>query len=343
MITIPGFSPAVRWYRFRNAAERMGVTEIDLYDDGKFTRKNWAEDLAGYFAENGLSWDLVWTNLYTEPMQGILDALREYGAKVVVDVDDLFTAVPKGNLAHSHWHGRGRQQYTQLIKEADRVVTSTPYLADVHGAEVAYNFIEPSQWDFEARVKSDPDEVVILFSGGTGRAGDYMATAKPIKAAMDLPNTKMVFMGAFPEWALRYPAGKAIWCRWVPIELYPKMLRWIDPDIMVSPLEHNEFNLAKSNLKWLEAGAVGSAFVGERWGEYERTVEDGVTGVLAEGGQEWTDKLVWLCTNEAERAKIAKAGQAEVLRNWTWDKVGPLWERAVLGKVAAETEFERVA
>ena len=329
-VVIPGFTPAVRWFRFRNAAQRMGVPEIDLYGNKNFQGDYWAEAMAEYFAKHGTKWDFLWTNLYTDAMQAILSAMKELGADIVVDVDDLFSAVPKGNLAYSHWHGKGRQDYMRLIQEADRVVTSTPFLAGIHGAKVGPNYIEPAQWDWAERPTKDPSEVVILFSGGNGRAGDYMESASAIKDTLDLPNTKMVFMGAFPEWALDYPAGKAIWCRWVDIKDYPRMLKWISPDIVVSPMEHNDFNLAKSNLKWLEAAAIGSTFVGENWGEYARTVVDQETGVLCDG--DWAERLRWICTDHDERRKIAEQGRAEMLKNWTWEAVGKDWRAAVLGE-----------
>ena len=110
------------------------------------------------------------------------------------------------------------------------------------------------------------------------------------------------------------------------------MLRWINPDIILSPMEKNDFNLAKSNLKWLESGAVGACFVGERWGEYERTVEDGVTGVLASGREEWAEKLLWLASSPQDRRIIGKNGSKMVQSHWTWPAVEKDWRAAILGE-----------
>ena len=197
---------------------------------------------------------------------------------------------------------------------------------------MAPNFVVPEEWDFAPRTTVKADECVILCSGSPSRAGDFLALEKPFRDALELPNVKMVFMGWFPEWALDYPAGKVVWCRWVPIDKYARVMRWIAPDIMVSPMEHNVFNVAKSNLKWLEAAMVGACFVGARWGEYSRTVKDGETGILADGLSEWRDVLTGLALDAVKRQEVAEAGRREVLCRWTWEHVGPQWRKAVLGE-----------
>ena len=330
-LSIPYSAQAVRWYRFNNPGRRMGFSEMDLYshDIGE-DPEDWYGRTVKFMAENGLEWDVVWTSFYGDKMQAILGGLKEHGAEVVVDVDDLFEKIPLSNIVASYWNGERRKLYKELIRSADRVVASTPRLAAEYGGLYAPNFIEPMQWGWSERPTKDLDEVVILCSGGTGRAGDFMMAERGLKAALELPNTKMVFMGAFPEWALDFPAGKAIWCRWVDLKDYPRMLKWISPDIVVSPMEHIDFNTAKSNLKWLEAGAVGATFVGENWGEYARTVVDQETGVLCDG--DWAERLRWICTDHDERRKIAEQGRAEMLKNWTWEAVGKDWRAAVLGE-----------
>ena len=319
--------PAVRWYRFENAARHM--PEVTYYhNDGQ---AGWEDRFGEWLAENGLEWDVVWTSDWTNPMAAFLDLLRENGARVVAEVDDLFEDLPEGNSALLAWRGKRRDKYLALLKGADRVVSSTPFLAERHGGLVAPNFIDSGQWIHPNRPTKDLDECVILCPAGTGRVGDYLSQAEAFQAVLELEHVKMVFMGTFPEWALRYPAGKVVWCRWTPIETYTKMMRWIAPDIIVSPMEHNDFNLAKSNLKYLEAGACRAAFVGERWGEYERTVTHGETGLLASTPAEWAEALVGLATDLNLCRGLGKAASDDVQSNWTWEAVGQQWTDAILG------------
>lgn len=327
---IPHGTPGVRWYRYENALTCMGE-KFDRWEpeDGE----GFLESAAEFLEKRGLDWQTVWTGNYWNECQAVLDELRWRGADLVIDVDDWFEDLPEGNMAADSWLGEKRRLYKELLGKAARVSASTPVLAEKYGGIVTPNFVVPEQWDWAPRSSVRADECVILCNASPSRAGDYLAKEGPFRKTLELPHVKMVFMGGvFPEWALDYPAGKVIWCRWTPIEIYPRMMRWIAPDIVVSPLEHNEFNVAKSNLKWLEAGMCGAAFVGERWGEYARTVNDGTTGVLAEGEAEWTEALMGLALNAETRQHVAEAGRAEVLRNWTWDAVAPQWRKAVLGE-----------
>jgi len=328
LLTIPHGSPAVRWYRYWNASKYIEHSTFDKYKgDGALQDR-----FVPWLAENGLDWDIVWGGDYTDEMQAFLAAFRERDAQIVVDVDDHFEEVPPGNMSAPAWFGPKKRLYRELLLNADRVSASTPFLADKYNGIVTPNFIEPTDWEWPARPTKSDDECVILVACGTGRAGDYMERAKELEATLELPHVKFVFMGAFHQWALKYEPGRVVWCRWTPIEEYTRMLRWIAPDIIVSPMQHNNFNLAKSNLKWLEAGAVGAAFVGERWGEYDRTVDDGVTGVLAEGADEWRERLLALCQDADLRRRVAEAGQRAVYSGWTWPAVERSWRRAVLGE-----------
>lgn len=320
LLCVPTGSEGVQNYRFKDAELGQRICEKPL--DTKFVR--WLE-------KEGLDWEGFWTNAYSEESQAIGAIMREYDVPVIIDVDDHFDEVPKGNAGHHAWIFRKRKLYNAALKDADRRVCSTPWLADRHDGQVAPNFVKESDWDWPQR-KTHDSEVVLLHCGSVNRAEDYLEREDSFRAFLDIPSTKIVFMGWLPKWAREYPVGRVVFCRWVDFANYKRMLRWIAPDLLVSPLIHNNFNLAKSNIKWLESAMVGACFVGERWGEYERTVTEGVTGFLASGPEEWTDTLRDLALSPDIRKQAAKTAREDVLKNWTWDAVRPMWERAVLGK-----------
>lgn len=347
---LPLGSDGVVEYRYRRAAKQMGdfheLRMHDIYggkaDESEASRflnhagsevpKAKVAAIARWFEREGLDWDLLWTSNYAPDAQAIQQVIRSLDRPVVFELDDWFEGVPTGNAAIRHWWGQKRAWLKECLEAADRVVASTPMLADKYGGLVAPNFVDPGEWDWPHRSSKRTDECVILCNGGMGRDGDYLAKEGALRAALELPHVKVVFMNSFPEWALEYPAGKVVWVSFVPYEQYNRMVRWIAPDILMSPLEHNDFNLAKSNLKWLEAAMAGACFVGERWGEYERTVVDGVSGVLACGDEEWAGVLRELALDPDRRAAIAAEGRRVVESQWTWKAVEPMWRAAVLGE-----------
>ena len=63
---------------------------------------------------------------------------------------------------------------------------------------------------------------------------------------------------------------------------------------------------------------MGAAFLGEDFGEYQRTVEHGVTGLLADGDTAWRAHLEELCSDPKLRTDLIAASRKEVMANWVW-------------------------
>lgn len=341
ILAIPWGGPSVRNYRYLHPMgdlgevefcvfDRYGVNDTQPLDRGKeYLRK------IGLFIDQNGPFDAVWTGDYTPETWAVVSHLKSIGVMVIGEVDDWFEGIPETNVAHPYWYGRKRMEYNRLLKAADRITCTTPKLAERFQADVCQNYIDPGEWDWKPRVQKREDEVVLCCPSGTGRAGDYYDLEEPLQKVLALDSAKILFMGWIPDWALQYPAGKVIWSRWVKHKKYSRMMRWIAPDVLLSPMQHHDFNLAKSNIKWLEAAMAGAVFVGERWGEYERTVKDGATGFLADGKADWTETLMHVCTDSQHRKAVAAAGRAEVLKSWTWEAVSADWRKGVLGDGAS--------
>lgn len=302
--------------------------------DKAIVNKKPGPELVEWVQENGLDWSGFWTNDWDMNANAFAGVMRDLEIPVIVDVDDYFEDVPRGNIANKAWVYERPKLYRAMLKDADRRVCSTPFLAEKYDAKVAPNFMTPSEWEYPVRPKTN-DRITLLHCGSIMRAEDYLTQEKAFRKFLEEPNTQIIFMGWLPAWARDYPNEKAAFCAWTPYReepwglKYNRMLRWLDPDIVASPLQHNDFNRAKSNIKWLESAMVGACFVGERWGELERTVKDGTTGHLCDGIDEWTEKLVSLARDRDVRIRTSQAAKDVVLSDWTWDKVGADWKAAL--------------
>lgn len=346
--------PAVRKYRLANPVKMLfpeGNTNLDLDAVLKSMEEWMKKDLRdranhigvppnGLLIEDwleqfGTKWNLVWSNDHRLDLVTLAEHLKDEGAELVADVDDWFEAIPRGNLSSQGWYTRKKQEYRALLQNADRVTCSTPFLAEKFGGIVCPNFIVPEEWEWPIRPTRRAEECLIVVPAGSGRAGDYLPMESAFRTVLEMPHVKILFIGWQPDWSYEYPVGKVVTSMWWELADYPRFMRWAAPDILVSPMEHHDFNLAKSNLKWLEAGACGTCFVGEKWGEYERTVRDGETGFLSDGEKEWTETLMHVCTDSQHRKAVAEAGSAEVLRSWVWSAVSADWRKGVLGDGAS--------
>ena len=174
-VILPWGGQAVRQYRFKHARDRMGL-EAPMYEGSEY-----GSETAGFFVEHGLDFDFVWTNAWADAATAYREILRDRGAKVIAEVDDLFEEVPVGNQVHKFWRGENKLRYKKLLTEADVRVASTPFLAERFGARYAPNFIEPKKWDFNFRHRKNPEECILLCPAGNGRAGDYFEIEEPLK------------------------------------------------------------------------------------------------------------------------------------------------------------------
>lgn len=77
-------------------------------------------------------------------------------------------------------------------------------------------------------------------------------------------------------------------------------------DIALMPLADTEFNRTKSDLKFIEAAALGAVALASPV-VYAETLRDGETGVLFRDAHEFEARLDWLTRDGAARARIARA------------------------------------
>ena len=87
-------------------------------------------------------------------------------------------------------------------------------------------------------------------------------------------------------------------------------LRW---DVAIAPLEDDAFTRGKSDLKYLDYGALGIPGVFSDVRPYRETVRHRETGLLAANEPEaWADALEEIVGDDALRARLAAAATAEV-------------------------------
>jgi len=73
---------------------------------------------------------------------------------------------------------------------------------------------------------------------------------------------KWVFLGAYPLDVKQYIInGEMEFKPWMPLYEYPEAIHNFNANVLVAPLANNTFNKAKSDLKHIEAGAMGMAGV----------------------------------------------------------------------------------
>jgi glycosyltransferase involved in cell wall biosynthesis len=216
------------------------------------------------------------------------------------------------------------------------VTVSTPRLAEAVAAyaervEVVPNQLDEALWfrqvdmhgSLEGDAAGDTTRPFRLLYMGTSTHGEDLAMLRqvlpPLRNRLDRDVTLDV-IGGEPEgggqdWytRVRVPPGRSE---------YPAFVRWLRGvrgrwDVAVAPLTPTPFNAYKSDLKFLEYAALGLPGVYSRLEPYADSVEDGVTGMLADPDPAcWVEALVSLAKPDLGR-ETAERARAKVLRERT--------------------------
>jgi hypothetical protein len=138
------------------------------------------------------------------------------------------------------------------------------------------------------------------------------------------PMLRLFFMGATPEWVSSYLTDKAhpianrvFYLHPTPtVFLFNKIVRYVSPDIIISPVQTNEFNRSKSGLKFLEASLAGAAFLCTDYPTYEIAPKGSCLKVDNTPTQ-WKESLSALIEDPDLRAQLVDRARSYVVDNCT--------------------------
>jgi glycosyltransferase involved in cell wall biosynthesis len=259
-------------------------------------------------------------------------ACRRAGVPVVYDVDDLVfdpeIVVPRwvdglralaGEALAAYLDRIPR--YREALLAADRCTTTTETLAARcralgRATAVLPNGLDPHAPSPETDVPSDGVEVRLGYFSGTPTHQRDFAVAAPALARI-LEEFAFVRLRVVGALALReFPALGRFGARVESRPLVPwEALRdeVADVDVSLAPLEvGNPYCEAKSEIKWIEAAAVGVPTVASATAPFQAAIADGETGFLARTEDEWHQALARLVSDAALRRRVGDAARRVV-------------------------------
>ena len=97
---------------------------------------------------------------------------------------------------------------------------------------------------------------------------------------------------------------------------YDRMLEIFgEHDLILVPLDDNETNNAKSNIKYIEAGAVGTPVIAQDCMEFRSAIRDGENGFLYSSPEDFEDKMESILKDRGRLADVGRAALEDVRRN----------------------------
>jgi glycosyltransferase involved in cell wall biosynthesis len=102
---------------------------------------------------------------------------------------------------------------------------------------------------------------------------------------------------------------------------YYAKLPELDLGVVINPLvENEEFWWCKSEVKFIEAGAMGVPLVTSRVPPYLELIKEGETGFFASTPKEYAEKVVAVMRDEAMSRKVSAAMYAKVVEEYDIEK-----------------------
>lgn len=281
---------------------------------------------------------------YTDRINYLIMSAKERGCRVFFDVDDLVFDTDYVHLivntvdadlslpgTWDYWFAYTSRIATTL-RLCDKVIVTNDFLASHvrrcfdKQTSVIPNFINREQLDFSRQIfklkaangfAGDGRIHLGYFSGTPTHDKDFYIVAGAVARLLDRdPRLVVRIVGLLntKECLLRHQSRVEVY----PLHDFINLQRLIgSTEINLVPLQDNTFTNCKSELKYFEAGIVGTITVASPTFIFRRVIRDGENGYLA-NAQEWETKLQAVLDSMGSYSEIAKNAFQHSEDTYSW-------------------------
>ena len=259
----------------------------------------------------------------------------------VYEIDDYLHGVHRMSTArYSFDPNTQKERFKNIddyLQECSAITVTTEHLKSVYSKYNKNIYILPNCLDFELfndsylnlrevyrQEHKQKGEIWLGWAGSNTHLPDLLvAKDAVIQILRDFPQVKLVLGGwdgtfkndkgesvaqELNPWK-DIPAERKVVIPWATdMNNYPKML--VNFDIGIAPLEDNEFNRCKSNIKFLEYSGVGVPVIASEVEPYSKSIKNNETGLLVQAHgsvhYDWYKKIKRLILDEQLRLKLAE-------------------------------------
>lgn len=308
------------WYRCALPAQSLGADWCGVYgtppnvtlQTGLVRRDTRVPDFEDYSV-------VVVQQPHGQDWQRFIRKLQANGTTVLYEIDDYLHGVSKIKGHHfGGWYTKKKlAQYEVCMRMCDGLIVSTDYLARRYrkfnkNVYVCRNGIDLSRYELTIPERSTTN---IGWAGATGHAEPLVKwlNGAVIPLMQRYGDTCFVSIGG-PEYAapVKRMMGeeRAIGIPFTFLETYPAAMTMLD--IALAPAGRGNWYEAKSDLRWLEAGALGIPIVADPFVYGE--IENGVTGFHASDPSEAKGIIEDLVDQPELGRRVGEAARAYVHR-----------------------------
>lgn len=346
------------WQPYGALTDASGIQPICWwYKTDQYTLHPWENEVMDNQKGPSIQYDInaacewadvvVWMSLHS---QSALDLFREMKQKhdkiFLTEIDDYILSIPQKNQASEYFRpGSDMVSYAvdQFI-ESDGLIVSTPYLGNMYrkfnkNIHVVENCIDTGLW--HTKPTNYTDNIKIGWMGG-GTHEEDLEIVKDVVFELLSENKKISFhfLHGVPKFFRGVPRITAD-LSFKPVDKYPKWVMKAGFDIGIAPLEDNNFNRGKSNLRWLEYSAMGIPTVASPLPHFVESIKEGETGFIAKTNDEWKYNLKQLINDAELRHSIGLKARKEVEEKWSIRSLRDKYKSVLIGVSNAKLHTAR--
>ena len=285
--------------------------------------------------------------------RGFIESAKARGCAVVYDTDDLLFDREGGSYLQGGQKGAqysaGWQPYADAMSLCDAVSVSTSVLRDramaIHDDvyhlpnALSDDYLSLAETVYNARRPRDVVNLAYL-SGSQSHDADFRVIEPHLLEVLYThPQARLILVGSLNISAEFDAFGDRVERRsFVPYAEYARVFDEIDINLIPLEVEH-VFCQAKSELKFLEAGACGVVSIASPTTPHREIITDGANGYLAEGS-DWAAKLSVLIKGASARKTMGDAARQLVLERYSPSARTQDWVKMVEAVLAKTEERE---
>jgi hypothetical protein len=316
------------YYRILLPAHELGIDYVGVV--GKPPKARYRTGLVGGESKMPIFADykvVVLQQPHGEGWFEVIRGLQQHGVKVIYEVDDWLHSIQlrHDHEAREHFDDAALADYELCMEACDALIVSTDYLAHAYRAQrrvfVCRNGIDPARYEL---TRPSRETVNIGWAGAMGHARTVEPWLQAVAEVMEKRAATMFIAIGQPQFAKPFGprfGRRAIGVPFCAIEQYPAAMTLID--VALGPADRSGFYRAKSDLRWLEAGALGIPLIGSPIVYPE--IEPGVTGLHANQPYQARRHMLELVDDGPMRSELGEAARAHVLEHRTVAQMAPAW------------------
>jgi len=307
-----------------------------LYEDG-FLIKKVVSTFRGYYRRfldlfRLKKYDRIYVCMWVTPL---IDSFFEraflnLSRFLIFDFDDaIHTQQDPNNKNFFKKIFKGQKKIKLLIKNANSVITSSPFNLDYCIEHNKYNYATyiPCSLNTKRFIPSKRDNTkknISLGWTGTFTSSAYLDSIKDILESACLEfNLKLILITNFDYEIPGIDLEVIRWKKNSEIEDLHQI------DIGLYPLIESPWALGKGGLKVLQYMSLGIPSISSNFGTAQHIVKDGINGFLVDTKDEWIDRISLLVNDEKLRKEMGKNARNHIKLNYSIDSVSSLYLNSI--------------